>query len=227
MSATVPTRLGRVLGAARPLAETVAMMRLLHRLGSDLVTSVAPPPVPVRGAAAPDLVHHPRLHAPGADGLDPVRRDPRPPGRRARPAGRRGLVHRRGQHPGRRTPGLADHHRPDALRRRRLGDLLRHRRPQDPRGARRARGHGHLGDRAADPPPRAVHRHRRRPAQRRGHVLHDHHDAADQHGRDEPLPRLLPRLGRHPRASLRPAALADQGRGVRRSSARSSPPTRA
>src|SRR6476661_4515665 len=41
MSATVPARLGQVLGAARPVAETIAMMRLLSRLGSDLVTSVA------------------------------------------------------------------------------------------------------------------------------------------------------------------------------------------
>ena len=65
--------------------------------------------------------------------------------------------------------------------------------------------------------PRALsHRHRRRPAQRRGHVLHDHDHAADQHRRDEPLARLLPRLGRHPRAALRPAALADQGGRLRR-----------
>ncbi len=41
MSATMPSRLGRVLGAARPLSETAAMLRLLSRLGSDLVTSVS------------------------------------------------------------------------------------------------------------------------------------------------------------------------------------------
>lgn len=40
MSATVSTRLGRVLGATRPLSEFVAMLRLLSRLGSDLVTSI-------------------------------------------------------------------------------------------------------------------------------------------------------------------------------------------
>src|SRR6195952_2304011 len=41
MSPTAPTRLGRVLGAARPLTEAVAMLRLLSRLGSDPVTSIS------------------------------------------------------------------------------------------------------------------------------------------------------------------------------------------
>ena len=41
MRATVPTRLGQVLGAARPVAEVVAMVRLLSRLCSDLVTSIS------------------------------------------------------------------------------------------------------------------------------------------------------------------------------------------
>ncbi len=41
MSAAISVRLGRVLGAARPLQETVGMARLLGRLAGDLVTSVA------------------------------------------------------------------------------------------------------------------------------------------------------------------------------------------
>ena len=142
------------------------------------------------------LVHQLGVDPAGRAGLDPVRRGHRAAARLAGPPARRAVVHRRRVGARRGPRGRPDRHRADHRRRRRLGDLRRPGRPQDPRGAGRDAGARHRPDPAPRGAPGARLDAGRRPAQRPG----------QRRRRDRRL--LLQRgpAGRHARARTWPAS---------------------
>ena len=204
------------LGATRPTAEISAMARMLWRLGAGLSHVVTERRFPFEEYIRQTWFTIRVCTLPALAGLGPVRRRPRAAGRRPVLPGGRSLLHRRGQHPGGGPAGRADDHRADALRCRRVGDLLRLRRPQDPRrSSTRCEVMGISDDRTA-----------RRAASDRDRVRRLLLNGVVMFFSiittllvsvvvDEPVARHLPGLGGDPRVPRRPVAVAGQGRSVR------------
>ena len=184
-------------------------------------------PVPVPRVHRAGLVHHQR-HADADDpGLDPVRRGHLAPGRQPDRPARRPVLRRRDRGARRRPRGRPDRGRADHRRRRRLGDLLRPGRPQDPRGDRRHGGPRRRPAGAAGRAARGGHhvrraddqRHRDRRRHRRRLLLH-----RDRPGRLRGrVPVVLHRAGQ----PARPLHRDGQGRSSSAGWPRSSAPTRA
>ena len=184
-------------------------------------------PVPAPRVHPADLVHRQRHDPADGAGRDPLRRGHRAAAGLADPAARRPVVHRVGLGARGAARGQPDRHRAAHRRRRRLGDLRRPGRPQDPRRDRRHGGAGHQPDPAPGRAPGA------RPAMLVAVLLNGlvsvvgvaggyFFNVILQGGTPGRLPGLVQRAG--PGAGL--LVRGDQGADLRADRRRSSPPTR-